>query len=98
MLRPLEELFIMKSRVSPMLMAAILAVFVALAGFLGWKYMGSGSSIAPSEDLKPMNVDLSKLKPGDFDQVNKELEAASAKRVGSEGAKGAAQQNAGTNN
>ena len=74
----------MKSQVSPAVMAIVIVLAVVALSFVGWKYMGSSSS-APSEDLKPTKLNLDGIKPSDFDQIKKDLQAAGANRSGTAG-------------
>ena len=77
----------MKSTVSPAVMVIIILLAVAALGFAGWKYLGS-SSTPPSEDLKGMKFDLNNVKPGDLEQVKKDIEAAGSSRAGTAGGGG----------
>jgi hypothetical protein len=77
----------MKGTVSPVVIVVIVVLAVAALGFAGWKYLGPNGA-PPSEDLKGMKFDLNNVKPGELDQVKKDLDAAGASRAGTAGGGG----------
>lgn len=89
----------MKSSVSPAILAVAIVIAVAAIGLMGWKYLGPPSSTA-SEDLKPVKFDPAALKPGDIEQLRKDLDAAHNSRSGTAGGgeNRAVAKNPGTNN
>jgi hypothetical protein len=77
----------MKGSVSPAVIVVIIVIAAVALGLAGWKYLGP-SGAPPSEDLKGMKFDLNNVKPGELDQVKKDLEAAGASRAGTAGGGG----------
>ena len=69
----------MKDSVSPVLAAFLIAALLAVIGFMGYRYFSPAN-----QESKSLNshVDLSNIKPGDFDAVRKEIEAARESRGG----------------
>ena len=74
----------MKSQVTPVVMVIVIVIAVAALGLFGWKYIG-GSSSGASEDLKPTKINLDGIKPSDFENVKKEIQAAGSNRAGTAG-------------
>lgn len=69
----------MKQQVSPTVVIVAIVLLIGIIGFFAYRTVLAPKGPEGSETLT-MKGDLSKLKPGDFDQVKKDLEAAKATR------------------